>query len=163
MGPVIDRSTQTIELRPFQPSQTLSNLQRHPFGVFHLIDDATMFSNLVTAQNVKFEHEKTPSGNGFRMVNCNHWIEFEVKHLDLSANRANINGVIVDEGTVMPFRGFSRANNAILEASILATRVDFIPFAHIESEFVRLTEIVHKTGGAKEIAAMSELDKFIRT
>ncbi len=161
MGPVLDWSEKTIELRPFQPSTTLTNLQQNPVGVFHLIDDATMFSTLVVDNQFEFEYQRTPSAKGFRLVDCIRWFEFEVKRIDLTTNRANITAGITEHGTINPFRGFNRANHAILEAAILATRIDFIPWAHIESEFERLAEIVKKTGGRRQIDAMQDLSRFV--
>jgi len=50
---------------------------------------------------------------------------------------------------------------AVLEAAILATRLDFLPKQEIEDSMNRLKVIVEKTAGEKEAAAMDLIVRFM--
>ena len=49
----------------------------------------------------------------------------------------------------------------VLEAAILATRLDFLPKQEIEDSMNRLKVIVEKTAGEKEAAAMDLIVRFM--
>jgi hypothetical protein len=53
--------------------------------------------------------------------------------------------------------GFNRARHAIVEAAILATRLQFLPPDEVAREFDRLAVMVEKTGDAPEREAMALL------
>ena len=61
------------------------------------------------------------------------------------------------------FWGFNRGKHAVLEAAILATRLDFLPAQEIEEQYIRLATIVNKAGGAKEKSAFQLLSNFVNT
>ncbi len=59
------------------------------------------------------------------------------------------------------FFGFNRAKHAVLEAAILATRIEFLPSNEISEQFQRLALIVTKTGGPQEQSAFELLQGFV--
>ena len=69
---------------------------------------------------------------------------------------------VVHQGARREFIGYNRARNAVLEATILATRTRLLPIATIQAEYERLQVIVDKTAGAHEHEAMRLLTDFIR-
>ena len=56
---------------------------------------------------------------------------------------------MVGEGRVRDFFGFNRAQHAVLEAAILATRVGLLPAGEIFAQLERLRPLVAKTGGPR--------------
>jgi hypothetical protein len=62
---------------------------------------------------------------------------------------------VVDRGTGREFLGFNRACHAVLEASILASRVRRLPAADVRAELSRLQVLVDKTAGPREREAMA--------
>jgi hypothetical protein len=52
-----------------------------------------------------------------------------------------------------PFAGFNRAQNAVIEAAILASRLHLLPRETIEREYAALEIVVAKTAGANELLA----------
>jgi hypothetical protein len=68
---------------------------------------------------------------------------------------------VVDSGCLREFFGFNRAKHAVIEAAILATRLEFLDATHTRSEFERLAVIVEKTGGQQEHAAFGFLQRFL--
>ena len=68
---------------------------------------------------------------------------------------------VVDQGRNRDFFGFNRAKHAVIEAAILATRIDFLPAREILSELERLATPVHKTAGQQELRAYDYLRKYV--
>ena len=67
---------------------------------------------------------------------------------------------IVHRGRCRDFLGFCRGKHAVIEAAILATRLDLLPAAEIQAEFDRLAPLVRKTGGPNERAAFALLLEY---
>jgi uncharacterized protein len=68
---------------------------------------------------------------------------------------------VVDGGTGREFLGFNRARHAVLEASILASRVRMLPAEEVRAELRRLQVLVDKTGGSRERDAMDFVIKAL--
>jgi hypothetical protein len=68
---------------------------------------------------------------------------------------------VLHVGRLREFFGFNRAMFAVVEAAILATRVAFLPWEQIDSEFRRLAILVEKTGGPREKQAFALLRGFV--
>ena len=50
----------------------------------------------------------------------------------------------------------------MIEAAILATRIEFLEAQHIRDEFQRLSTLVEKTGGRAEHGTFEFLNQFVR-
>ncbi len=162
MGPHVDFAESRLELRPFQPSTTLDNLKTHPEGVFHIVDDACLIAKLAIRHTpITFETEQASQVSLPAMRDCCRRLEFSVQHLDLHGQRANIQCAIVHDQNIRPFSGFNRANHALIEASILATRISFLPSEFVTQELVRLEEIVAKTGNPEHEEAMALIREHV--
>ena len=57
---------------------------------------------------------------------------------------------IVHEAIHAPFRGFNRAQAAVIETAILASRLKMLPREKIEQELAYLQIAVEKTAGPRE-------------
>jgi hypothetical protein len=154
MGPIVAADLSWIELRPFQSSQTYRNLKRHPFGVFHVTDDVLLIAqaalNRLPALPETFSAVKVA---GKVLANCCRWYEFEVAELDDAQERTHIVAPIVHTGRVRDFFGFNRAKHAVLEATILATRLHVLPADEVRAQLERLRSPVEKTAGPRELEA----------
>jgi hypothetical protein len=90
------------------------------------------------------------------------WREVRVEAIDESAQRARVSTVVVGGGTGREFLGLNRARHAVLEASILASRVRLLDAADIRAELRRLQVLVDKTGGSREREAMEYVRGHVR-
>ena len=68
---------------------------------------------------------------------------------------------IVNSENNKPYRGLNRANNAIIEACILASRVKILKKEKILEELDYLSIAVDKTAGKKETESWEKINKFI--
>ncbi len=89
------------------------------------------------------------------------WYAFQVESLDDREERTAIAARVVDRGHLRDFFGFNRAKHAVIEAAILATRIELLDSKLILSEFERLAAPVAKTGGAPERRAFEFLRQYV--
>jgi hypothetical protein len=163
MGPRVDGDFARFTLRPFKTSHTYQNLLRHPEGVLHVTDDALLLARAAIGEVDVFPPVRRAERiRGFVMVDACRYYEFTAASIDDSAERAVIEASVVHVGRVRDFFGFNRARHAVVEAAILATRLDFLPLAEVAAEFRKLRVIVGKTGGPDEHAAMDLLEAKLR-
>lgn len=163
MGPIVDESLTWFRLRPFQTSTTFRNLKETRCGVFHVIDDV-----LLIAQAALNQLPTTiPTRPAIHIVGqvleaaCR-WYEFEVETLDDSHDRSEIQCRVIHTGTIRDFFGFNRAKHAVLEATILATRLHLIPREQILDQMQDLKIVVDKTAGPRELQAYDLVLSYIQ-
>lgn len=162
MGPVVDEDVTSIQLRPFPGSTTCVNLLQHRCGVFHVVDDV-----LLIAQGAIDEWHEAPETilaekiEGFVLEGAARWYEFEVAEIDDSQERWSVKTRIVHQGRGKELFGFNRAKHAVIEASILATRLHLIPESEVRRQLSWLEPMVLKTGGDRELRAFAMLVSHI--
>jgi hypothetical protein len=158
MGPDVVSLPDRFLLRPFRTSQTFRNLKAQGEGVLHVSDDVLLLARavlgpieplppLIPARRVR----------GSVLRDACRYFEFRVLSLEASEERARIEAEVVHSGRLRDFFGFNRAKHAVVEAAILASRIDLLPLEEIEAEYRRLKILVEKTGGAQEQEAFALL------
>jgi hypothetical protein len=96
-----------------------------------------------------------------RLADACRWFAFRVVAMDESDARVAIECEIAAREDVRPFFGFNRAKHAVVEASILATRVGIVSDGEIRTEMQRLAVIMQKTAGLQERNAFQFLEGHI--
>ncbi|MBX7166337.1 MAG: DUF447 family protein [Pirellulales bacterium] len=162
MGPFVESFPfARLRLRPFQTSTSYANLLRTRAGVFHVVDDVEL---LVRAALGLWEHppafQATPVAAGAVLTDACRWYAFTVTKIDDRPPRADMEAEVTAQGTLHEFAGFNRAKHAIVEACILATRIEILPAGQIRDELARLTLPVEKTAGRQELRAWALLHDF---
>jgi len=164
MGPFVESDpSDGFELRPFETSRTFANLQARPFGVLHVTDDVMLFAKAAIGKldEVPAVRNAEVNEGAFILKDACRWIEFEAVYFETSEPRKNIRCKAIAAGRQRDFWGFNRGKNAVLEAAILATRVNFLPIEEINRQYESLRVIVDKTGGKTEDEAMKLLEEFV--
>ena len=162
MGPLVDEEMREMSLRPYQTSVTFHNLVRTGQGVFHVIDDVELLAR--AAINVWQEMPATTACracDGFILDVACRWYALQVIDLDDREERTNILCKVVDQERLKDFFGFNRAKHAVIEAAILATRINFLPRNEIQRDFERLSTLVEKTAGQQERRAFALLSHYV--
>ena len=164
MGPIVDESLSGFRLRPFQTSTTFRNLQATRCGVFHVVDNVLLVAQAALNQlpDVVPTRPTTVISGQVLEAACR-WYEFLVETLDASRERSEIECRVVHSGTLRDFFGFNRAKHAVLEATILATRLHLLPREQILSQLRDLKVIGDKTAGPREFEAFTLVESFIAT
>jgi len=162
MGPTVSADLSQFTLRPFDTSTTFANLKRTRSGVMHVTDDVLMFARSAIGDKAldapTMEAEKV---DGKILTGACRYYEFRVEYIDETGARMSLNCQTVGSGRMRDFFGFNRAKHAVIEAAILATRIDFLPASEIAESLSRLQTIVDKTAGQQESEAMKRIVEFI--
>lgn len=169
MGIVLDDASaqtdpdgrQGVVLRPFGTATTARNLTLLGEGVVNFTDDVLIMARSalgpVSPPMLPSSRVRPP-----RLQAACSWKEFVVSDFDRSGERFTLRAAVVAEGRGREFLGFNRARHAVIEATILATRLHLLDPGTIEEEIARLRPLVEKTGGARERLAFAFVAAFVR-
>jgi len=163
MGPDVADGLARFVLRPYQTSTTFRNLQATGAGVLHITDDVWLLARAAIKRVGAVESRPAAQIVGRILATTGRYHEFRVVEIDATADRSRITVATVAQGEqITPLFGFNRAKHAVVEAAILATRLDFLPRDEILADFARLAVWVQKTGGPAEHRAFQLLDAYVR-
>lgn len=164
MGPEVDESMSRFVLKPYRTSTTYRNLKRTAAGVLHVTDDVELFAQTAIGSPDPPPELMAAQGiEGRILKDACRWYAFRVVDLDDRDERTKITCEVVEQGRLRDFFGFNRGKHAVIEAAILATRIEFLPPDEILSEFDHLAVLVRKTGGPSEQRAFDFLNEFVQT
>jgi len=136
-------------IAPFRPSATLDNLRATPFAVASFTDDALVFAGCLTG-NKDWPTRPAEQVPGAFLEGALAHLELAVEHVEEDELRPRFHCRIVHEGNHAPFKGFNRAQAAVIETAILATRLKMIPREKVETELAYHQIAVEKTAGPRE-------------
>jgi uncharacterized protein len=156
----VEWGAQQIVIKPYRGTRTLRNLRATRAAVVNLTDDILLFSHAALGDPQPPTHPAA-SVEGAVLDDACSWREVRVEAIDETAPRARVSTVVVGGGTGREFLGLNRARDAVLEASILASRVRMLPAEDIRAELGRLQVLVDKTGGPREREAMEYVIKAL--
>jgi hypothetical protein len=143
---------------PFRPSRTLDNLEANGFLVANHTDDVRVFAGCVTGRR-DWPLMSVDTGDGAGLASAiAHW-ELTVEATEDDSQRPRFVCRTVREVIHAPWRGFNRAQAAVIEAAVLVTRLHMLPAEKIEAELKYLTIAVEKTAGPREVEAWSWLQE----
>jgi hypothetical protein len=149
---------------PFEGTRTLRNLRAHGEAVVHLTDDVLLFVQAALG------HPQPPMRpasvvSGSVIEGTGGWREVVVTEIapsDDDLARFRVRARVVAAGTgPHPSAGLCRARFAVVEASIAASRLRWLGAERVQAELDRLQELVDKTGGPGERAAMDYVRRHV--
>jgi hypothetical protein len=138
-----------LVIAPFRPSATLDNLLANPYAVANCTDDVRVFAGCLTGRRDWPTRPATLLPGAVLDQALSH-AELEVARVSDDATRPRFLCRIVHEETHAPFRGFNRAQAAVVEAAILVSRLHMLPAEKIEREIAYLQIAIDKTAGPRE-------------
>lgn len=138
-----------VLIAPFRPSRTLDNLLADRRAVVNMTDDVTVFAGCVAGRT---DWSLVPALRirGARLSQALAHLEVELTQVEDDPERPRCRCRIVHEASHAPFRGFNRAQAAVVEAAILVSRLDRLPAEKIDREIAYLRIAVDKTAGPRE-------------
>ena len=160
MGPVVNVELTEWTLRPFASSTTFKLLRERPTAVFHVVDDVLPIVQAALGLAVEVHFERH-SGGAWIIANCCHWFQLQVFDWDVSSERSVAQAQVTERGVKRPFWGWNRAKHAVLEATILATRLHLADRHAIADDLATLKKAVEKTAGEREWMARNLVQEFI--
>jgi hypothetical protein len=136
-------------IAPFRPSTTLDNLRATPFAVASFTDDVLVFAGCLTG-NKDWPTRPATHVPGAVLDGALAHAELAVTQVEEDEQRPRFRCRVVHEAVHAPFKGFNRAQAAVIEAAILASRLHMLPREKIERELAYLQTAVEKTAGPRE-------------
>lgn len=149
---------------PFNTTRTLKNLRLRGEAVVHLTDDVLLFVQCALGNPRPPMHAAGVIA-GSVIEDANSWREVVVTEIaptddELPRSRVRARVVAAGRGVREPL-GFCRARHAAIEASILASRLKWLGGERVCAELAPLQELVDKTAGPRERAAMDYVRRYV--
>ncbi|MBV9422967.1 MAG: DUF447 family protein [Solirubrobacterales bacterium] len=149
---------------PFHATRTLKNLRFRGEAVVHLTDDVLLFvQSALGRPRPAMRAASVIAGSVIEDVSS--WREVVVNEISPSedgAARSRVRARVVAAGTgTRQSLGLCRARHAAVEASIFASRLRWLGSARVWAELARLQELVDKTAGPSERAAMDYDRRYV--
>jgi hypothetical protein len=116
-----------LVVAPFHPSRTLDNLRREPVACVSYTTDVRVFAGCVSGRCAGWPLVKADCLPGWRLADCLAHAELEVIDTVDDPLRPRFVCDVAHEATHGPFRGFNRAQAAVVEAAILVSRLHMLP------------------------------------
>ena len=138
-----------VVLAPFRPSATLDNLRREGHAVVNFCDDVRVFAGCLTGRR-DWPTVAATRVPGLRLVAALAHLELRLERIEEDDLRPRLHCVQVHAESHAPFRGFNRAQAAVVEACILVSRLHLLPEDKVRSEIDYLAIAVDKTADPGE-------------
>ncbi len=157
-----------VVISPYRPSVTLDNILATQSAVMNLTDDVRIFAAALTKRQA---WEVVPAEKilGVRLANTLAHKELKlvhVKQVDSEQNvmRPQLFLEVIHEVQHQPFQGFNRAQAAVIELAVLASRLNILPKEKLMMEKQYLQIAINKTAGERELEAwgwlVEKIDNF---
>ena len=111
-------------LAPFKPSATLDNLRANPYAVANFTDDVLIFAGCLTG-NRDWPTRPATRVPGAILDGALAHAELKVDRVEEDEQRPRFHCKVLFEASHAPFQGFNRAQAAVIEAAILASRAAY--------------------------------------
>ncbi|MCK8515437.1 DUF447 family protein [Methylonatrum kenyense] len=153
-------------LAPFHPSRTLENLRRERTVTVNAITDTRIMAGALTGRR-DWPVEPAEQISGFRLAAALSHTELDLHKLEDDDLRPHFYGRVLGTYSHGPFPGLNRAQAAVLEASILVSRLHMLDRDKVDREIDYLRIAIDKTAGTEELEAwgwlMEAVDKWRQT
>lgn len=151
-----------VVLMPFKPSTTLDNVLATGHAVLNLTTDVRVFAGCVTGRR---DWPLVPAERiaGVRLAACLGHVELRLARFEDDAVRPVLTMARVHAARHGDFLGFNRAQAAVIEGAVLASRLHLLPAQKIDAEMAYLQIAIDKTAGEAEREAWSWLREAIAT
>lgn len=148
-----DADGERLVLAPFRPSRTLDNLFARRCAVVNHTDDVRVFAGCICGCQRDWPTVPAERIDAPRLADCLSHEEITVVEVEDDPVRPRFNCRTVHVATHARFRGFNRAQAAVIEAAILVSRLHMLPMDKIGREVDYLSIAISKTAGPHELEA----------
>lgn len=141
-----------IVISPYKPSTTLENILATKYAVMNLTDDVRVFAGALTNHKV-WNLQATSKIKAFRLAECLAHTELKLVEFREDSTRPQLVMEKVHTENHGSFKGFNRAQAAVIELAVLASRLHMLSREKIETELTYLKIAIDKTAGDRELEA----------
>lgn len=152
-----------VILAPFIPSRTEKNLRLNRQAVINLTDDVSIFAGCLTERR-DWPLQDSTAIDCPTLAGTLASLEVRVVEIEEDEVRPRFICEVVHQGQYRSFRGYNRAQSAVLELAILVSRLHMLPAEKIDAEIEYLRIAIDKTAGDTEMKGwnwlMERVDSF---
>lgn len=149
-----------IVISPYRPSATLDNILVTQHAVMNLTDDVRVSAGALTNRQV-WTLLPAERVNGLRLADILAHKELKLVHVVDDVLRPQLFMQIVHEVQHYSFKGFNRAQAAVIELAVLVSRLQRLPKEKVLTEMTYLQIAIDKTAGERELHAWRWLTEKI--
>jgi len=154
-------NAQLVVIRPFVSSKTYQNLKDRGEAVINITDNVLIIAKTAIGdKNVRHRPDSFTAchllEDACRFISC------VAEKIEEQGERAVFSCRILGRSRLRDFCGFNRAKHAVIEASIMATRLHLYPRELVGRKLDEYRMLVQKTGSSQEEEALQLLDNYIQ-
>ncbi len=154
---------ENIIISPYKPSTTLNNILATKIAVINMTDDVRVFAGALTG-HTNWSLLPVNDQEGYRLADCLAHTVLQLIAVRDDETRPQLVMQAVCSENHQSFQGFNRAQAAVVELSILASRLDRLPKDKVMTERAYLQIAIDKTAGERELEAwtwlVDKIDNF---
>ncbi len=159
----VHQEADLVVISPYKPSRTLNNILATGHAVMNMTDDVRIFAGALTGrQPWTLTHANRIKG--YRLTDCLAHTELKLIEMRDDAMRPQFVMQKIETQNHQPFSGFNRAQAAVIELAVLASRLQMLPREKIQTEMQYLQIAIDKTAGEREKQAwgwlVEKIDNF---
>jgi uncharacterized protein len=147
-----------VLIAPYKPSITLENLLSGRSATINMTSDVRIFAGAVTG---RYEAPVKDYDGVWGLEGASRVQQIELDRVFDDPIRPELYFKLGHQYILDGFDGFNRASHAVLELSILVTRLNRLPIQEVRMQMNQLQIILDKTAGEKELEAWRWLQDAI--
>ena len=152
-----------VVLKPFRPSNTLDNVLATRSAVLNALTDVRVFAGCVTGRR-SWPTLPVDTGSDTAAVRlaCAHsHLLLRLADVEEDPQRPTLRLARLREATHSTFRGFNRAQAAVIEGAVLISRLHLLPPDKVDREMAYLQIAIDKTAGEPELEGWAWLQEAV--
>jgi uncharacterized protein len=152
-----------VLIKPYKPSTTLANILATKTATLNISDDVRVFAGAISNSpgNINLAPLRGSIHAGYRLANALSHSELALVEVKDDATRPQLIMQKLHTENHAPFLGFNRAQAAVIELSVLVSRLHLLPQEKIQTEMQYLQIAIDKTAGERELEAWGWLQEKI--
>ena len=139
-----------ILIAPFRPSVSLDNLLSGRSATINTTDDVRVFTGALTGRRL---WPTAKRGDSWVLEAALSYQALKLVNVEDDAQRPHLYFEVTREENLKSFKGYNRAQAAVLELCVLVSRLSMLPLEKVTSEMTYLQIAIDKTAGEHELEA----------
>jgi uncharacterized protein len=143
-----------ILIAPFKPSTSLTNMLAGRPVTLNTTDDVRVFAGALTGRR---SWPVSKQDDAIVLSSALSYQRLKLVKVEDDEVRPNLYFEVLKQSNLKPFRGYNRAQAAVIELCVLVSRLNRLPIEKIEAEMAYLQIAIDKTAGEQEFDAWTWL------
>ena len=143
-----------ILIAPFKPSTSLTNMLAGRPVTLNTTDDVRVFAGALTGRR---SWPVSKQDDAIVLSSALSYKRLKLVKVEDDEVRPNLYFEVLKQSNLKPFRGYNRAQAAVIELCVLVSRLSRLPIEKIEAEMAYLQIAIDKSAGEQELEAWTWL------